>query len=83
MCKLKVLRGLLSVSTAHSWFRAMTAADAVLIAKEKVEQEWASGKYQTVSSGNTPALEVESAEESGFFSSLTFKKSGYVFYPAE
>jgi len=63
--------------------KALNADEAVLKAKEMVLHQWTSPEYTGVSKGVVPTLEVDSIEEASFFSSLTFKNSGHVFYPED
>ncbi len=61
--------------------KASTVDEAVLKTKEMVIHQWASPEYTAINKGDLPTLEVDSVEEASFFSSLTFKNSGHVFYP--
>jgi hypothetical protein len=63
--------------------KASTVDDAVLKAKEMVLHQWMSDEYATINKGAVPSLNLDSVEEASFFSSLTFKNSGYTFYPEE
>jgi len=63
--------------------KATNADEAILKSKEMVLHQWTSQEYAEINKGAVPLLEVDSLDEASFFSRLTFKNTGHVFYPEE
>jgi len=52
-------------------------------AKSMVDHDWTTGEYAKSNVGAVPTLALERIRRPGILQRLTFKNTGYVFYPAE